>query len=639
MKFGNLRKKGLIFHCSILFMFCQVVGILTGAGLAEAKSVNDFYFESFVGDYYLSQDLNGVSKMEVVERLTAVFPEYEQNKGICREIPFTNQGGANITLPELRKSDIRVRRNGVLEPIYSLTKYSNYYEVCTGDNDYVLGEQEYEFSYEFERVVTDFGDFQELYWDTNGNGWGQKFEEVVARVHFEDAKSLAGFTGESWCYVGKYGEKGSERCEISKTLDGVSFVAYNLGAGENLTFDVEFKAGTFVVPEVEKNYTLVVILGVTAVIVAVSLISPIRKFLESRKKAKFYEGIFKKPEYQPPKEYSLAEMAEIYLGKKGDVKVGVLLQMIVQGRIALIKKESQIFKTEKWAILVKNLAGARTEELVILAILNGGEEVSEGETITLRTRTGDAMILKLARKFDSTVLADLKRDGLVEKKYKMGSGAAATVTNAVVWIMIGFFVLPFVFAVAEMGIVFEMPGVKMVGSEVFGIIFGALVILAIVLRSVLKKKARKFEGHTEKGLKAARYMDGLKLYISMAEAKRLEFLQSVKGADVSPEGIVKLYEKLLPYAAVFKLEKSWMAELEKYYAHIKDVPEWYQSGVSATDIVLTAQLAAGYARRASAYGTSGGSISGGGGSSSSFSGGGGGGSSGGGGGGGGGGGR
>ena len=47
-----------------------------------ASSTNDFYFDDFTGDYYLSRDKEGVSHLRVVEQLTAVFPEYEQNKGI-----------------------------------------------------------------------------------------------------------------------------------------------------------------------------------------------------------------------------------------------------------------------------------------------------------------------------------------------------------------------------------------------------------------------------------------------------------------------------------------------------------------------------------------------------------------------------
>ncbi|MBR0480035.1 DUF2207 domain-containing protein, partial [Candidatus Saccharibacteria bacterium] len=203
-------------------------------------STENFYFESFDADYYLSSDENGVSKMDVVENFTTIFPDYKQNKGICREIPLTNQAGVNITLPSLTRANITVLRNGEIESIYSIDRYGDYYEVCTGDDNYVLGKQVYTFKYSYEKVITDFKEYQELYWDTNGNGWAQKFNSVTARVHFLDSAILDSYAGKSWCYVGKYGESGQERCTISEIADGVSFTANNLKSYENLTFDTEF---------------------------------------------------------------------------------------------------------------------------------------------------------------------------------------------------------------------------------------------------------------------------------------------------------------------------------------------------------------------------------------------------------------
>ena len=125
-------------------------------------------------------------------------------------------------------------------------------------------------------------------------------------------------------------------------------------------------------------------------------------------------------------------------------------------------------------------------------------------------------------------------------------------------------------------------------------------------------------------------MDRLKLYIEMAEAERLKLLQSVEGADVSPKGIVKLYEKLLPYAAVFGLEESWMNEMREY-CEVEEIaePNYLMNGIMISEITRSLSTAASYATTATTMSSSGG------GSSSSFSGGGGGGFSGGGGGGGG----
>ena len=179
-----MRGWRIFFSGAILVVF-QLLACFAGP-LNTFADTSNFYIDDFTADYYLFRDAEGISRLKVQESITAVFPTFNQNKGICRYIPFTNQGGVNVTLPRLTRSDIVVTRNGEPEPIYSIDKYDDYYEACTGDESYVLGEQNYIFQYEYEKVVTDYSDYQELYWDANGNGWSQRFNSVTARVHFAD---------------------------------------------------------------------------------------------------------------------------------------------------------------------------------------------------------------------------------------------------------------------------------------------------------------------------------------------------------------------------------------------------------------------------------------------------------------------
>ena len=384
-----------------------------------AVDTENFYFEDFTGDYYLSRDADGVSHLKVIESFTAIFPDYKQNKGICRMIPFTNQDNANVTLPSLTKANIKITRNGLTEPIYSIIQEDNYYEVCTGDESYVLGKQVYVFEYNFEKVVTDFSDYQELYWDTNGNGWTQKFNSVTARVHF--AENVAdNYAGKSWCYVGRYGANGSERCTISEISDGVEFVAKNLTRYENLTFDVELKAGSFVVPEPEKNYTLIFIMIGFLIVCVLLLIKPFKKFLSTREKAKYYKDLFIKPEFTPNAETGVAEMAAIYIGKKHDAKVAILLDMIVKKQISLVQKGETMFGRKKWAVKVLDASKISNEGMYLLRILAGGASVNDGDEIEIKTRTATASLVSLRRSYERAVDAELKRQGLVEGKYKGG---------------------------------------------------------------------------------------------------------------------------------------------------------------------------------------------------------------------------
>ena len=594
---------------------------------------NNFYFSDFTGDYYLTKDSEGVSHLKVVEEVTAEFPEFKQNKGICRQISFTNQDGKNITLPNLTRENLKLTRNGAPEPIYSIEKGAGYYDVCTGDDDYVLGTQVYRFEYEFSKVVTEFvdngRDYQELYWDTNGNGALQRFDKVTARLHFEEP---SWWSGESWCYVGKYGDNGAGRCTISRISDGVEFTASNLSAGENLTFDVELGAGNFVVPGPEKNYIYIWITVILGLICAGIIGWRFSKYYQVRSAISFYKGLFDKPEYQPSREYGLPEMAEIYLGEKKDAKVGMLLEMVVGRKIEFIKTGKK-----KWSIRVKNLDGLGKEYLDLLAILNGGTRPEVNEEIELKSRTATSELIALKKAMENTILGKLKREKLVSEGYKIGNTSGGTfggiITGAILSTM-GYLILLFVILVwlsDSIGIAFlENLGQEMVFQK--GAFIVAIVLVAVTSLGTVffNSRIRKYGKVTEAGLLASKYMDGLRLYIEMAEADRMKMLQSVEGADVSAEGIVKLYEKLLPYAAVFGLEESWMNEM-KDYCKLQEIeePDYLATSLLASDISRSLRSAANYATTATTMSSSGGS------SSSGFSGGGGGGFSGGGGGGGG----
>ena len=592
-----------------------------------SAGVNDYYFSDFTGDYYLQKDDNGISHLKVIESVTAEFPEYNQNKGICRQISYTNQDGLNVTLPNLTRDNLIVTRNGVPEPIYSIEKEKDYYNVCTGNDDYVLGTQVYTFEYEFVKVVTDFKEYQELYWDTNGNGAMQRFDKVTARVHFDDKEM---WTGQSWCYVGSYGKNEQNRCTTKEIDDGVEFVAKKIPAGENLTFDVEIPEGTFVVPEPESNYTYVWLCVLYCAVCALIIVYYLRKYLAVRDKERYYKGLFVKPEYQPHSKYSLPEMSELFIGKKKDVKVAMLLELVVKRKIELQKREKS-----EWNILIKSLSEVDEEYLNLLRILNNDNEVNEGDTVKVESHSVNSKLIALRKKMESKIVSDLKRDKLVEKKYHFGKNNSGTESKFLSIVML----LPVVFTVfmivvAVMEEIIDVFGLVDGGKLIFENEFYLFVLSATTITSLivmlLSKKTQRYVYDTKKGLEMSRYMDGLKMYIEMAEAERMKLLQSVNGADTSAEGIVKLYEKLLPYAAVFGLEESWMDEM-KEYCKVEEIeePDYLMAGLMASELSRSIRSAASYASTSTVMASSGG------GSSSGFSGGGGGGFSGGGGGGGG----
>ena len=66
---------------------------------------------------------------------------------------------------------------------------------------------------------------------------------------------------------------------------------------------------------------------------------------------------------------------------------------------------------------------------------------------------------------------------------------------------------------------------------------------------------------TELGARVKEHLLGVREYIELAEADRLRFLQSVKGAQRDAKGTIELNERMLPYAVLFGQETSWTRDL------------------------------------------------------------------------------
>lgn len=603
-----------------------------------AKDVGNFYFSDFTADYYLSRDNEGVSHLKVVENIVAEFPNYEQNKGIKRLIPFYNQGNKSISLPHFDKSDVRLLRNGIEEPIWNIEREGDHYVLETGTDDYLLGTQKYTIEYEFEKVIIDVPGFQELYWDTNGTGWSQRFDSVTARVHFVGDVADT-YTGRAWCFVGEFEADGQSRCDITDTFDGFEFTTKRVGAYENLTYEIEIEPNTFTVPEPDTSYAVVITTVVIGLLCVAIIIVSFIKNKKINEKIGRYKNMIVAPQYQPNPNYQLMEITEVYLGDKKDAKVGALLKMIVDKKVSLRKKEESGLFMNKWELIMNNRAELSEEESLLLQLLSGGSEIVNGESFDLKSHIADTDLVLIGKSLDKKVLDTIKEEGLVSRKYKIGSAGTLSlkgniISNLTLTFCVVLIAWPMTMFV--LGIVSDMMlnfgKITLYDSECNLVLIPIIAIMMFILLRFSDRKTR-IEELTDRGLVASNYMEGLKLYIKMAEVDRLKFLQSVEGADTSDEGIVKLYEKLLPYAAVFGLEESWLKEM-KQYCELKEIsePDYLLAGITAAELSHSVRSAANYAS------SSGHTIAGGG-SYSSSSGGGGGGFSGGGGGGGGGGGR
>ena len=521
--------------------------------------------------------------MRVEEVLTAEFPNFDQNHGIERCIP-TKYRGVN----SLIKSSFSAYRteDGTSMGEHALTR-SNYAEpFSTYDNNgstcfrigsassYVHGSQTYTLYYTLENVILtpDNANAQELYWDTNGTGWSQRFENLTATVHLRP-ELIDAFSGETSCYVGAYGIGGTEstsRCKtsISEDKSTITFKTSNLAPRENMTIDLSFAPSTFVVKK--SNIFLLIGAGIGALLVLFLLslhswISAEKAISEKKHSAK--DKIFP-TQYTPPKGLSVAEAGTIYLGSTSSLQVASLMELAVKHCIELEKLGKRFLGGNKWSIRVKNIDNIPEEQLVVLKILNGANPVHNGDKIEVKKHRYSYALENLNNRFTTTLKSTVRAKGYFEPKstktpevgkmtlflflfigvsFVLGSLSVSTLTSD-----ISFNIIPYI-----------IPALWLIN------IINFTIYIWIIL-DVEKYNKISFEG-----IKVSKYLDGLKKYMTLAEKERLEFLQSVKGATLSNQNIVQLYEKLLPYAVLFNIESSWLAEMNHYY-EMDDVtnPNW-----------------------------------------------------------------
>src|SRR5688500_14693807 len=110
------------------------IGLVASPAYAD---VDDFTFESLDVEYQLGTADDGTSTLTVVETFVALFPEYDQNRGMRRSIPDSYLGApVRPNLVSITDGEGRQREAEAEED-------DDYYVMTSRAGDYVHGRQTY----------------------------------------------------------------------------------------------------------------------------------------------------------------------------------------------------------------------------------------------------------------------------------------------------------------------------------------------------------------------------------------------------------------------------------------------------------------------------------------------------------------
>ena len=567
-----------------------LAGLFATAAPASAD-VQDFEFASFDGVYTLSLDDDGRSQLSTVETIVAVFPESDQNHGIARAL-VDNFDGHPVDI------EIDSVTNGDGDPLdYELDSEDGFTIVTVADEDFVHGEQSYVISYTQHNVTRSYSDTQadEFYWDTNGTGSAQPFGRVTATVVLED--DLASSVQNVVSYWGA--ENAVNVAESMQNADGdYVFSVTDLGPGENLTFAMGFEPGTFV-PRDDSFFgspwpllSAIAALGSVVIAFVASLLRRTR-FADAPGRGTIIA------EYLPPEDASLP-LSALISGTTAKSTPAHIVKLAVAGNLRILELAG---KKASYTLEFLTDAGADADDLEFLHALFG-KELTPGED----------------RSLEKVDAAAAKRITALQARVAMESFASGYRRKVPAGLVGALFAASFIAAGA--GVVFAIASFASAHGGFIPALFivpaigGLVATWAIAARTPLEAK----------GVELRDYLKGLKLYITLAEADRLRYLQSPEGAQKitiaadDPAQLVKLNERLLPYAILFGEEKEWTKQLGKYYEDLGEEPGWYtgtsafNAGVFVGSIsALSTSAATAYTGSSSSGGSTGGGYSGGGG--------------------------
>ena len=525
----------------LVWILLIAVGI---AGLwmqpVRAADVNNFRIISYVVDMKLGRNSENRSVLEAKETITAQFPEYDQNHGLERAFVTDYNGhNAKLSIQSVTNAEGQVLRysmnNGVMR---------------IGDaNKYVHGVQTYIITYTQQDVTRFYADTNrdEFYWDVIGTDWNVPIDSATVHLTI-DAALRPLVTGDSACYTGIY--QAATTCVISETAEGYTVSVSGLRANEGVTIALGFQKGTFAAYQRSMAEKIVAVWGTVqlGLVIGAIVSMPVVVWRQRRRMNRTTEIKPAPVEYLPPGYASVTTSSKIMQTLRA-VQTAQILDLAVRHYIKIYETSPKtLFTQADYELeITRDISGLLWEERELLEDSFGGKPA-----------TGDRLKLSSLRNNTAYYMRTLNNDSgltkLIRSEYglrELDAGERSKLRRGALIIFL-------------VGLVMLSPVLWLVAGVLLGLSFACWRL-------------------TDKGLALRRYLEGLKEYIAMAEAERIKLLQSPDGAEkvakvskgTDAAQLITLYERVLPYAVLFGLEKQWNEQLGRYYETASAQPGWY----------------------------------------------------------------
>ena len=519
-------------------------GMVSIPSLASAD-VNDFVITNFESNQTLTtKDPQG--QLRIIEKINVDFHDF--NHGILRAIPQS-----------YKNHSLQLHVNSIHSETGAATQYTTYSQngntvlKIGSASRTITGPQEYTIDYTVSNVLSFYGDKAELYWDVNGNDWQQPFNAVEAKVTIPNDLQLSETPS---CYTGALNSN-ARNCTVTQNGQSTTFrTTQPLTANENLTYVISMKNnGAF---HVSTWYETLgefgdVIIGISLPIIAIGGSSLVYWWRRGRD-AKGTGVIV--PQYDAPDTMNALQidgLMDFSVGNSGIT--ATIIDLAVRGYIQIVEtKVDKKLRKDTTAYSLKLVNGDTSaldenEKTLLSALFSS---MTAGETVDVSKQKNK--LYSTSNKLRNNVKQQLKEQGYFRTKVVDGKKHHTGLV---------------ILAVAIVSVLALLYGGLW---SIIGFVVGGLIAVVCFV---------SLDARTAKGTTAKEHVEGLKLYLNVAEKDRITKLQSpnAKYAEKSaePKKTVELFEKLLPFAIVLGVENQWAKQFETLYTN---PPDWYSGNWS-----------------------------------------------------------
>ncbi|MCX6809470.1 MAG: DUF2207 domain-containing protein [Candidatus Berkelbacteria bacterium] len=512
----------------ILFLLCTV-SLIPNHSFAR-DNVDYWYVKDFKTQIIVNRD----SSLDITENITADCGS-AQKHGIFRVLPTRQilSSTKNIESP-IELISITDFNNNKIDYISSNDRISHTLTWKIGnENKLVSGVNYYKIKYHVKNAVRhNSSDFDELYWNLNGNFWDIPIDNFSASIAFPEEINKdnsqtniysGSFSANNGLNVmGNFENNSTLKVDYSKTLE----------MGEGITVSVTFPKNVInpYVPTFWEKYGPYFSFLIT-ILVLYFCIKLWKKFGQD---PKINPTIA--PEFEIPEKLSPIEMGFVYTDGilKNNFISASIINLAVNKFLKIKKIEGKgIFKKDDYGLtmLSKKSVSSKSEQELLEALFESGDQIKLSD---------------LKDKFYTNIplISDTAKNFLISKKFLVSSSRT--------W-QISFFSVAFLVAV----------------GGVLSLIFLNLQLgLALLLSGLIIFIFSFFmTRRTEEGAELLRKINGFKLYMETAEKYRQRFNEKEN-----------IFEKFLPYAILFGITSLWIKKMkdiygEKYFATYH--PIWY----------------------------------------------------------------